>query len=482
MSESKYSVKIRGIYATFLTKLLSEYFNITKATDTIKSRIELPYLESEPDLTITNSREIQKIHVSGKTEAIDYFKQVIREKIPDTIICTSQSGENSIYKGIVIKTNPERNFSIANFGSFKGIIENEIIRPGKTILARVEYPDFGRKKAIVTTNVTIPGLYAVLLYRNRNKISQQIRNNYVRKQLYELGNKLQIKDWGILWRTSAEEALEENEDILIEEVDRLQEKAIQITKRYNELQGVGIILEGKTVISAEFPSHCKPYIDEIRRSIPNLITVNNHHYFKSLNREFSMLVDFSESLALKNPSFIDMINDELSEFYKSHYPGKKQLIQIHHVKVDGRTFYLSPGNLINIENDIMKIKRQILSKKRSTYNGLNILKEPGDYAILTCAFNKWYMRTQYFSARNELKGEYWNINTPIELYFEPYRIRYCDLEIDLIRKPNGEIEIIDQEKLDHAREMDYISENLHKKAQDVVEELKNKLSHDAQPF
>ncbi|MHA1313013.1 MAG: DUF402 domain-containing protein [Candidatus Helarchaeota archaeon] len=482
MSESKFTVKIRGIYSTFLTKLLSNYFGITKATDIIKSRMDLPFHEVDPDITITNARELQKIHVSGKKEAIEEFIKVIREEFPDTIICSSQSGENAIYKGIVVKNNYDKRFSIVNFGNFKAILENELVRPGKEILARIETPDFGRKKAIATTNVTIPGLYAVLLFRNRNKISQQIRNQQVRKNLYRLGSRLQMKEWGILWRTSAEEILEEDENILIEEVDRLQEKANYILKRYNEIPNFGLVFEGKNVISVEFPSHCKPLMDEIRRSVASIATVNNHHYYKSLSREFNFLVDFSEKLVYKNPDYFDPVNNELNAFFRTFFPTKNQLVHIHHVKVDSRTFYLTPGNLISIEDDLIKIKRKIIAKKRANYNGLNILKEVGDYAILTCQFDKWYMRTEYFSSKNELKGEYWNINTPIELYFDPHRIRYCDLEIDLIRRSSGEIEIIDQEKLELVYEHNYISQVLRDKAIKVVNELKEKLMTGSQIF
>lgn len=482
MSELKYSAKIRGIYSTFLTKFLSTYFEITQATDVIKSRIELAYQEKEPDIFISNAPEIQKIYVSGKKEALEEFTRVLRKEIPDCIINTSQSGENAIYKGIVIKNNYDKRFSIVNFGSFKGILENEAIQPRRSILAKIEKPDFGRKKAIVSTNITLPGLYSVLLFRNRNKISQRIRDPQIRNTLFQLSNDLQIKEWGILWRTSSEEILYEDENILIEEVDRLQEKAKLILKRFRENSDYGLVLEGKNILSVEFPSHCKPFMDEVRRSVSSINTVQNHHYYKSINREFNALIDFAEGLIQENPSYEDSVNTALGNYFQKMLPSINQLINIHHVKVDGRTFYLSPGVLFEKKEGLFRVRRKIKGRIKSTYNGLNVSKDPGDYAILTCEFGKWFMRTEYFSSKNTLKGEYWNINTPIEFYFENFRIRYCDLEIDLIRSAEGEIEIVDDEKLEFAHKLNFISEELKNKAIDIVNDIKEKLSNNVQIF
>ena len=80
---------------------------------------------------------------------------------------------------------------------------------------------------------------------------------------------------------------------------------------------------------------------------------------------------------------------------------------------------------------------------------------------------------EYFSKDNQSKGIYWNINTPIELYIDPFRLQYVDLEIDLVKRKNGEIQILDEEKLERVFAEEYLSQKLKQIALDKLYELKS---------
>jgi len=54
-------------------------------------------------------------------------------------------------------------------------------------------------------------------------------------------------------------------------------------------------------------------------------------------------------------------------------------------------------------------------------------------------------KTLLFFESGKLKGEYYNINTPVELY--PYGARYIDLEIDVVRRAGEPPFIVDREDL-----------------------------------
>ena len=66
------------------------------------------------------------------------------------------------------------------------------------------------------------------------------------------------------------------------------------------------------------------------------------------------------------------------------------------------------------------LRREI--KPGGTYDGLDVEKEAGDYAITLFQEGAWSSRTSYYGSGGRLKGEYWNINTPIEIY--PEKIHY----------------------------------------------------------
>ena len=97
----------------------------------------------------------------------------------------------------------------------------------------------------------------------------------------------------------------------------------------------------------------------------------------------------------------------------------------------------------------------------------------------------WFVKTTYFSRDEIYKGEYLNINTPVEIYpenyQEPHRIRYVDLEVDLIRTKDS-IRIIDLEKLEYAKEEYIVSEDLFNLTIEKMQQLEDMLRTNEPPF
>jgi hypothetical protein len=110
-------------------------------------------------------------------------------------------------------------------------------------------------------------------------------------------------------------------------------------------------------------------------------------------------------------------------------------LAIEHVKLDGRVQILGQGRVTRLSpaEELVELEREI--KSPGLYDGLGVAKEPGDRAVTEFVPGRWWYKTRYLSPSGELKGEYYNINTPIEIY--PDRIRYVDLELDLVRLPEA---------------------------------------------
>ena len=83
------------------------------------------------------------------------------------------------------------------------------------------------------------------------------------------------------------------------------------------------------------------------------------------------------------------------------------------------------------------------------------------------------MKNAYFSKDGKMKGEYYNVNTPVELY--PFGARYIDLEIDVVRRAGERPFIVDREKLELLVKEGKISRPLEKKAVEVADHLIAKL-------
>ena len=86
------------------------------------------------------------------------------------------------------------------------------------------------------------------------------------------------------------------------------------------------------------------------------------------------------------------------------------------------------------------------------------------------------MRHRYFTREGKTIGEYYNINTPVELY--PYGARYLDLEIDVVHRAGESPGIIDREKLALLAKRGGIGPTLEARAirtaEDIMREIENR--------
>ena len=223
-------------------------------------------------------------------------------------------------------------------------------------------------------------------------------------------------------------------------------------------------------VEVEFPYLSKSRLDQLRNFV--VPTLHNHHRLRIIASEYLDLMEKNLSL---HPEGRDTISRDLEEslIWRSYAPGKE--IGIEHVKPDGRVFFLSEGEIVEIHP---KEREMVLKRKkfkgRNRYDGLNVRKEEGDYAISRLKEGDWFYRHTYFRQGGRLIGTYFNINTLIEFY--PDKIRYVDLEIDVIQWPDGRSEIIDVGELEKQFESGHLGAGLKSKAESTAYELKRILS------
>lgn len=225
------------------------------------------------------------------------------------------------------------------------------------------------------------------------------------------------------------------------------------------------IFPGYICWEVEFPALSKSELDRVRDRVAP--TVSGHHRFRIFA---SKLVDEAEAELRLYPERRREIELKL---YRYLYDGLKKdtAIDIEHVKLNGKVLQLGEGFILDFspENKMLRILRKI--KGCGSYNGLNATKAEGDFAISTFIEGSWYVHHAYYSSSNELKGEYYNINTPVEFY--PDKIRYLDLEVDVIVE-KGEVKTLDENKLKKAAVEGYISMNLAQRALEIAREIEKR--------
>ena len=147
---------------------------------------------------------------------------------------------------------------------------------------------------------------------------------------------------------------------------------------------------------------------------------------------------------------------------------------------EGRVVETNPRGLV-IRRQFRHTSRKL--KLLQDYpEGVEVPRDEGDYALTEVIPGSMTLVTQYYSRNDELKGTYLNINTGVELYPSngsgPGRIRYVDLEIDVIKTPfeeNGRVRVIDQHLLKRAVQRGFITNEMASQARSRADAIHNEL-------
>ncbi|MEM1536706.1 MAG: DUF402 domain-containing protein [Candidatus Bathyarchaeia archaeon] len=461
--------KVRGIYATALTKLLLENgFEVVQPSQAIKSRFGIADNNEPPDMKIKDKHDLQGIVVLGKRETVEKFKAILHTAFDDVITREWSVSVDGIYKGCVIGEN-ERNFYVKIEDETVGTLPKNgaAVQSQNEVLVQVERKRIGRKTPVLTTQLKIVGDCAILVQNSRGGVSLKIRDIVKRAELYALGNKLAPEGWGIIWR---EPAVHKSREALENEVKMLVEKAKVLTDKASSATAPSLLVEGLCFMSVEFPSMSKRKLDTLRAMVTP--TLDGHHFYKSCGGKVSAALEMAEKLLEKgeNP---DKVKRLFEEQVAAEFPTEGATVNVEHVKLSGAVFHLGRAVLEVLDNSGIRYCRTM--KADGFYDGLDVVKEAGDRAVSQTKPGEWHITTNYYSRDGVWKGAYININTPVEVY--PNALRYVDLEVDVCIRPDGETRVLDMEKLDEALERGLIGNRLYERIKAEVEEvLKNKLA------
>jgi predicted RNA-binding protein associated with RNAse of E/G family len=81
------------------------------------------------------------------------------------------------------------------------------------------------------------------------------------------------------------------------------------------------------------------------------------------------------------------------------------------------------------------------------------------------------LKHTYYDKLGRLKGEFYNINTPIEFFIG--FIRYIDLHVDIIKIPQEKVvKVIDEDKFISAKEAGIIPPKLANKVCEIIKEYR----------
>lgn len=464
-TNSEVSVRIRGIYSTALTKLLLDRgFKISQPSKKIAERLNLEKSYEDFDVDIYDKKDDQGVILVGTR--VEDVKRVFEEEFVDVFFRKMPYQLYGIYKGMVV--NRDEKYIYVDIGDAIGTMQiNELpdAMEGDEVLVQVKKYNV---LPHLSPNLTIPGDYAVLIPKpvgaqKHVKISRKIKENSERERLKILGLSIDLGEWGILWRTAA---AYKDWNLLRDELINLSKLGDRL-KEAESYSAPARIIEGRNIYEVEFGGGAKKKLDEVRdRVIP---TIEGHHQFKAYDPEFSFAVEIAESILARTGGRVKVREGFIEAVVNNKGPKPGWLFHLEHVKPDGQKVRIGPGEIMEVSPNPLRVVFKRRLKPGKFYDGLEMPIENGDYAITEIEEGKWWFKHSYYSRNGELKGEYYNINTPIELY--PDRARYIDLEVDIVRWPDGKKEIIDQDKLEEHYKDGIISEKLYRAVLKITQEI-----------
>lgn len=430
------TLRIRGIFTTALTNLFCKYdFKIVQPSRAVCQRFQLKPNQDPYDLDLYDLEDRQGVFTCGNPQGIERVIGILEQELPDVIVRRFKLGLYAVYRGLARCENSEG--TLIDLGGAVGLLPQEQFDPGEAITVQVaQLPDRG-KEPVLRRMIGIPGRYAVLISTGRIAASRKIADHGERMRLSWLGAELAPQGWGIVWHTAA---AGKPRSAIAEDLEGLAARAKQLKER-TASEPPALLLEGEQAVHIEFPGGAKRRLDELRGEV--IPTASGHHKAKASGREAD----------------IDTFN----------LPKRNAELLVEHVKLDGRVEVLGQGTVTSVDpgEGVVELEREI--KTKGTYDGLGVTKEPGDRAVTTFCEDRWWYKTSYYSPLGELKGEYYNINTPLEIY--PDRIRYVDLEIDLARLAQEELRIIDEAKLEEAIRAGLVNKELAQRAREVAQAI-----------
>ncbi len=442
MSTKKQGLRIRGIYATALARLLLDSgFRITDPSDILRSRffneIDEPLLP--PVATIKDRDDKESIVIIGEKNTVRAILGILQSTLKGVSILYIDDGPYTSFKILVKKRVGEKWLVSLPDGKEGYLIPRNIsLKENDVIYAHIIKPDLERP--ILKPGIAITGRYVRIIQGERHGFSSYIRDPERRSLLLSLVLRSGIESWGVKFRSIAAKAEISN---ILQEISYLKRNMEKIIKEGERHSPPIKVTEGEAIAFLKIGFDTKRDLDDIRSK--QITTIPLHHFFKSIGNRFSDYVDFAENILHNGLDRAIDPNRIILYYFRELMKNLRSRIYItlRHEKIDAST-YVWHGDAKRIYSLIYSISRRIYGK--GIYNGLNLPKEEGDYSISLIAPLSRMIIHMYFTKHDELKGIYVNLNTPLELS-PSGSAWYLDMEIDVIRRNGQRSEIIDKEKL-----------------------------------
>jgi hypothetical protein len=451
-------VRIRGIYATALTRLLDD---VVQASPPIRERFDADFPVTPARARVRTTGDRQGVGVSGDRDRVTAIVDRLRAVGRDTLAWEAELPEGAVYAGEV--TDTLGSGAVVDCGDGDGFLPysdtTRRIETGDRLRVQVHEPvaPWAGDRPLLGTTVRTPGALVELVRGGTSSAGGP-----------ELADVLRTDPpdgWAADWSEGSDGA---DLDALGTALERAGTSAEAIDAALAEGPEIGAAPHrywaGPATSWVWFGRESRFELDGHRRA--TTATMPGHHRIKAATERASTAVDFVETVCEPGGEFpFDAVTRQFG-------PREGEEIALAHGKPDGRRLVLGYAEVIERDPDgTVRVEREMTPG--GTYDALGVERRAGDVAVTKLTEGEWWYPTVYRSGAGERRGTYVNVCTPVELF--PDAARYVDLHVDVVRGPEGRVERVDDDELDAAVAAGHVTEPLAEKARQVASAVENAL-------
>ena len=432
--------RVRGIYSTALSKLLNDHgVELVDVTEPVAERLGIDPRRGEPaDVTVKSDKdEPTQILILGFPKEVEFISSILEEKIPEVITFKPPIGLYSSFRTRILGKFDKECVVESPVGKAVLVDEPDCTPDRELPVTVVKVPIKLSDGIVVSSRIRVVGKYAIVGRGARVSFSSFIRSKERIAELLKASTKYVREGFSIRWRSNSDEAKIPS---ILEEIPHLIKKLKEVEEKLRNSELLEIVYTGEHMNIIELTYASKIYLDTVRREV--FPTAPFHHLLRSSEQRTDDIVDLIDTVS----KYVEP--ERLEEWVREwliHQVKSRKDMTIKHRRLLKRNIVLGRGQIMQVEG-LKPLKITLVRRVASegTYDGLRTPKDPGDYIETLIAENSWHIIHKYFGAGGQPKGVYININTPPEM-LPSGQVRYVDLEVDIVRGPEGGCRIIDSE-------------------------------------
>jgi Ribonuclease G/E len=464
-------VRVRGIYATALTRLFREAgLDVVVASPPIRERFDADFETAEHDADVWMTPDRQGVGVAATPGAGEAVLDELREVGLDAFAWTDRAARGAVFDavaertvggGAVVDLGEGREAYLPFDAADSHVTEGDRLR----VQVHEPNPPWGSDRPVVSTQIIAPGGVATL-ERGVDAVVAGTPGgaNQELARTTELLDPDLPANWGVRWERDAEDA---DVSALGDALDTVADVATTLEAALSDApapedDAPRLVAAPEETAWVWFGRESRFALDGARRAVT--ATMHGHHRIKAGSDSASGAVDFAEALGVETESFpFDAVTAQFG-------PREGDTVALRHGKPDGRRITLGRGEVTDVDDEQGRVSVERAMTPGGDYDALGVAREAGDVATTRFTDGNWWYPTVYRADDGTVKGTYLNVSTPVEVF--PDAIRYVDLHVDVVKHADGTVEVVDEDELQAAVDAGTVTPELAERALDVAERVR----------